>query len=135
MFSMPALLASALHPVSIRFAEGSLGNNAISDGVLTPIARIFGGILGLVNGFIALSLVREYILGRFLPGSGVSAASAVPETVTVTIADVPQSSIMDGFTVWIFVAIGLLAAAVAIGSRFDYQSGKLEKKAPLGYKA
>ena len=112
-----------------------IGNNAIADGVLTPIARIFGGILGLVNGFIVLSLAREYVLGRFLPGSGVSTASAVPETLTVTIADVPQSSIMDGFTVWVFIGVGLLVAAMAIGSRYDYQSGKLEKKAPLGYKA
>ena len=110
------------------------GNASLADKTITPIARLFGGVLGLVNGFIILSLAREYILRRFLPGSGISAASAVPDQVTITISNVPQSSIMDGFTAWAVIIAGVLVVVLAFGTRYEYQSGKLKPRTPLGYK-
>ena len=110
------------------------GNAALNGVALTPLARIFGGILGLINGFIIISLVREYILRRFLPLSGVSATAAVPETLTVTVTDVPQTSIMDGFTPWVFIIAGGFVLLLALGTRYKYTSGKLIKQPPLGYK-
>lgn len=110
------------------------GNVALGDVALTPIARIFGGILGLINGFIIVSLIREYMLGRFLPDSGVSAAAAVPGSLSVTVSDVPQASIMDGITPWIFILAGAFVLLLALGTRYKYTSGKLTRQAPLGYK-
>ncbi len=111
-----------------------VGNVALNGAVLTPIARLFGGILGLINGFIILSLLREYILRRFLPESGVSAAAAVPDTITVTVSNVPEASIMDGLTFWAVLIGGLLVVILALGTRFKYTSGKVVRQTPLGYR-
>jgi uncharacterized membrane protein required for colicin V production len=111
-----------------------IGNAGIGNSVVTPIARLFGGILGLINGFVIISLLREYALRRFLPESGVSAATAVPDQITVQIAGVPQSTIMDGFTAWVFIIGGILILVLALGTRYHYINGKLIKRAPLGYK-
>jgi hypothetical protein len=111
------------------------GNVALGDVALTPIARIFGGILGLVNGFIIVSLIREYMLGRFLPESGVSAAAAVPASLSVTVSNVPQTSIMDGITPWFFILAGAFILLLALGTRYKYTSGRLSRQPPLGYRA
>lgn len=110
------------------------GNKALGDVALTPIARIFGGILGLINGFIIVSLVREYILGRFLPDSGVSATAVAPASLGVTVSNVPQTSIMDGITPWIFILGGAFILVLALGTRYKYTSGKLNRQPPLGYR-
>jgi len=96
--------------------------------------RMFGAILGLANGFIILSLFREYILSRYLPNSGVSTATAPTSAATVTVSSVPQDSIMDGAGIWILIIGGLLLFFFAITSRISYTSGKMSTRPPIGYK-
>ncbi len=96
--------------------------------------RMFGAILGLANGFIILSLFREYILSRYLPNSGVSTAAVPGNATTLTVSSVPQESIMDGVGVWILIIGGLLLFFFAITSRISYTSGKMSTRAPIGYK-
>ena len=110
------------------------GNAVVGAYELSPIARIFGGILGLVNGFIIISLVREYILGRFIPETGIASTAAAPSEVSVTVVNIPQTSITDGLTPWVIIIAGILIVLLAIGSSVDYQGGKISKKPPLGYK-
>ena len=120
--------------IVLVIASYFIGNAGIGESVITPIARLFGGILGLINGFIILSLVREYVLRRFLPESGVSAAAAMPSDITITISEVPTASIMDGFTAWAVIVAGALVLMLALGTRYQYDKGQLKKRTPLGYK-
>jgi hypothetical protein len=110
-----------------------IGNSGIGNFNITTGGRIFGGILGFTNGFIILSLVREYILRRFLTPGAFAAASA-PEQLTVNITNVPRSSITDGFAIWVFIIAGALLVMFALFSRISYTSGKLSARPPLGYK-
>lgn len=111
-----------------------VGNATVGEYELSPLARIFGGILGLINGFIIISLVREYILGRFIPETGIASTAAAPSEVSVTVVNIPQTSITDGLTPWVIIVAGILVVLLAIGSSVDYQGGKISKKPPLGYK-
>ncbi len=121
-----------------------IGNMTLSND-LTAGGRIFGGMLGFTNGFIALSLFKEYILGRFLPGglatelgaaSAASAATAasIPDNLTLSITNVPKTSITDGFSIWIFIVGGALLFLFALTSRVSIERGKISKRPPLGYK-
>ncbi len=112
-----------------------IGNSAL-DNKLTAGGRLFGGVLGFTNGFIVLSLLKEYILGRFLPATEITTATAtaVPENLTVTISNVPKESITDGFAIWIFIIGGVLVLLFALSNRFTVAKGKISKRAPLGYK-
>ncbi|MFQ5577646.1 MAG: hypothetical protein ACE5G8_11755, partial [Anaerolineae bacterium] len=110
-----------------------IGKTGVGDLKLTTGGRLFGGVLGLTNGFIVLSLLREYVLRRFLPGSGVSAAAAVPDNLTLTISNVPRETIMDGFAIWVFIIGGALLLIIALSSRISYTSGKISRRSPLGY--
>ncbi len=111
-----------------------IGKAGVGDAKLTTGGRIFGGVLGLTNGFIILSLLREYVLRRFLPGAGVSAAAAVPNNLTVTVSNVPRQSIMDGFAIWVFIIGGALLLIFAISNRIQYTKGKIGLKPPMGHK-
>ncbi len=118
-----------------------IGNASLSS-ALTTGGRIFGGVLGFTNGFIVLSLFKEYVLGRFLPGglatelgtASVAGAAAVPESLTVTIANVPRTSITDGFSIWVFIIGGAFLFLFALTSRVAIENGKITKRPPLGYK-
>lgn len=108
--------------------------NAFGNFNTTTGGRIFGGILGLTNGFIILSLVKEYILRRYLPEGTFMSAAAAPEQITMTITDVPQASITDGFGLWVFIIGGALLLVFAVTSQISYTSGKIKRRPPLGYK-
>lgn len=119
--------------------------NASLNNSLTTGGRIFGGVLGFTNGFIVLSLFKEYVLGRFLPGglatelgtinaASAATAASVPQNLTVSIANVPQTSITDGFSIWIFIIGGAMLFLFALTSRVGIQNGKLSAKPPVGYK-
>ena len=111
-----------------------IGKASLGDVNLTTGGRIFGGVLGLANGVIILSLFREYVLRRFLPGAGVSAAAAVPDNLTVTIRNVPRETIADGFAIWVFIIGGVLLLLFAVSNRIEYTKGKIGAKPPLGHK-
>jgi hypothetical protein len=118
-----------------------VGNAGIDHNVTTG-GRIFGGILGFTNGFIILSLLKEYILGRFLPnsrlatelGAAAFTPAAVPETLTLSVSNVPQASITDGYAIWIFIIGGIILFLFALSSRFSISGGKIAKRPPMGYK-
>jgi hypothetical protein len=112
-----------------------IGRSAAGTLNITVGGRMFGAILGLLNGFIILSLFREYILQRYLPNTGVTAsAAATATTATMTVSNVPSQTVMDGAGIWILIIGGVLLFFFAISSRISYTSGKVKTRAPIGYK-
>jgi hypothetical protein len=80
-------------------------------------ARIIGGVLGVYNGYIVLTLVREFLIGRFLPGGADMAAATAaspPTSVQMEVTNLPQSSMADAPFVYYWVAAGCLAMLVAL---------------------
>ncbi|MCB0193415.1 MAG: hypothetical protein KDJ65_15820 [Anaerolineae bacterium] len=129
-----AFLAANMARTGTRFAPTCLGS-------------ILGGLLGAVNGLIILNLVREYLDGRNLPGGvlpseiaqtsgnvGISASS-----FAVRISDVPQFTVLDSFTPWIFVGGGGLLLLVLLRNRVrlvksDKGFRKIDRLRPYGYR-
>lgn len=120
--------------VVLVLASYFIGKIGMGDAAVTAGGRLFGGILGFVNGFIILSLFREYVLRRFLPDSGISAASVTPDNITMTITGVPQTSITDGLTIWILIIGGGLLFLATLSTRFKLTKGSISKQPPPGYK-
>lgn len=112
-----------------------IGNSMEGNFNITTGGRIFGAILGLTNGFIILSLLKEYVLGRYLPEGSFASSSVAPEQLTVTVTNVPQSSITDGFAIWLLIFGGVLLVIYAVMNKFSYTKGKFTTKPPLGYSA
>jgi len=123
------ILLIVLVAASYFIGKVGLGNAAVTAG-----GRLFGGILGFTNGFIILSLLREYVLRRFLPNSGIAAASVTPDNITMTITGVPQTSITDGLTIWILIIGGGLLFLASLSTRFKLTKGSISKQPPPGYR-
>jgi hypothetical protein len=104
----------------------TLGGRTITIG-----GRIFGGILGAINGFLALNLVKEYIVGRFFPTTGLSAQSAAPSTLSVAITDVPPESVFTDTSQLLVIAIGVVILALLLANRL---TPKGSRRDPWGYK-
>ncbi len=120
--------------IVLVLASYFIGKMGVGDAAVTAGGRLFGGILGFTNGFIILSLLREYVLRRFLPDSGISAASVTPNNITMTITNVPQTSITDGLTIWLLIIGGGLLFLSTLGTRFKFKKGSVTKQPPPGYR-
>ncbi len=80
---------------------------------LSPISRLVGGILGLFNGFLVISLVREYLMGFFLqPEPKLISAQDIPQQISIQITGMPQQSLLIGY--FPMVMIGLIGVVVLI---------------------
>lgn len=102
----------------------TLGNRTISFG-----ARIFGGILGAINGFIAVNLVKEFIVGRFFPGTGLTAQAAAPSTLSVSVSDVPPENVFTNAPLLLVLGLGLVVLALILANRFT----RTGRRVPWGY--
>lgn len=118
-----------------------------------PIGHILGFALGAFNGFLILSLAREYLDGRALPGNapaatastaGVTVISGSPfgqpaATVSVQAVGLPNFTIMDSMIPWVVVAFGLFLLVVLVRTRMmvESQEGagrRVSARPPFGYK-
>lgn len=115
-----------------------------------PTARLLGLGLGAINGFLVLSLVREYLDGRSLPGNelpanpeltlATSGTFGPPATaVTVQASGLPNLTILDSFIPWFIIGLGLLLLIAAIRNRIIIASHpdggrKLDFPSPYGYR-
>jgi hypothetical protein len=120
--------------VVLVIASYFIGKIGLTQG-LSAGARLLGAIAGFYNGFVAISLVREFVIGRFLPGAPAFAATATPpSTVSVQVVNMPQSSIADAPTVFFLIGIGFLLFLIAIGTAVKFEKVKISRKAPPLYK-
>jgi hypothetical protein len=98
-------------------------------------ARILGAIVGAFNGFIVVNLVKEYIIGRALPGTGILASTAAPSAVSVQISNVPPDNPFSGMAMLLIGGIGLAIFAVTVWSRYQIEHGAIKTPIPPGYVA
>ena len=116
--------------VVLVIASYFIGKIGLTQG-LSAGSRLLGALVGFYNGFIAVSLLREYVLGRYLPGASAAAATATPpSTVSVQVMNLPQTSATDHPTVFILIAVGFLLFIVALITGFNVQGVKVSRKTP-----
>ena len=110
--------------------------------VVTQSGGLFGALLGALNGWLIVILVRAYLDGRNLPGGGGAVASS-SDSVLVQAVNISNSTILDSFLPWIIVGLSLLVISAAAKSRVTplplakpdkdgYR--KTEYKAPPGHR-
>jgi hypothetical protein len=124
---------------------GSARNAGKYNGYVVNLGgRLFGAMLGAINAWLIVSLIRAYLDGSNLPGGGgdsaisiSSAATAPANAVMLQATNVPSASIADSFLPWLFGGLGLLVLIAAIKSRYAIQETKgfrkMVYKAPPGY--
>ncbi|MBN1995679.1 MAG: CvpA family protein [Anaerolineae bacterium] len=136
-----AVFASLILPTSLRRLPSKVYK-------VGPLARILGLFLGAINGFLIISLVREYLDGRALPGNtppeteiavaGSSAFGPASTNISIQAVNLPQFTIMDSYIPWLIVGIGLLIFFIALRNRIIISTSKdgrkVEYKLPYGYK-
>jgi hypothetical protein len=97
-------------------------------------ARLVGGVLGAFNGFVVVNLIIEYVVGRLIPETGVSTATAAPSALSVQVANVPPETVFSGSLLWIIIVGGAFVMLFTLGSRIqDVGLGGIKSRAPLGY--
>jgi uncharacterized membrane protein required for colicin V production len=90
---------------------------------VTAFSRILGGLLGLLNGFVMVSLFRQYVLRYFERASPIlwSQAGETPE-VSVTLQNVPTGDILSGdrwqlVIVLLALMVGVLFVSMVTGNQ------------------
>ena len=81
-------------------------------GKITPLSRVLGGILGLFNGFIIVSLVKQYFL-NYLRDKGQIVAWS--DQLSIQLTDVPQENFFAGYGIIfvLIVLVGVIALMIA----------------------
>jgi hypothetical protein len=79
---------------------------------ITPLGRLIGGILGAFNGYVIISLVKQYMLNHLRAQGTFNAQS---DQLSVQLTDVPTGNLFAGTgIIFIFiVVIGVIALLVA----------------------
>jgi len=97
--------------VLVGFVFISYGSRGDTKGV-SALSRILGGLLGLLNGFLAISLFKEYIVKYFQKSSAELQAAGPPPQVSVAVKGLPTGELLRGQGFQIMAA--LLAIMVVI---------------------
>lgn len=74
-------------------------------GKITPLGRVLGGLLGLFNGFILASLVKQYMLNYLIAKNQYMAWS---DQLAIQMTDVPTDNFFAGYGI-IFILVVLVA--------------------------
>jgi len=87
-----------------------------------------GALIGGVNGFIMLNLVREYLDGRSLPGSSAQTSEIVlagnsdfgtaASALSIQATNLPTFTILDSIIPWLIIGAGLLFLFSILKTRF-----------------
>jgi len=114
--------------VGLSYFTGGL---ALGQRQITAGGRIAGGALGAFNGFVVVNLVKEYIVGRFLPGAQLAAQSAtnIPSMLSVTVANVPPDTTLVGGPQLLVFGIGAMVVVLMVGTHLGRKGGH----GPWGY--
>jgi hypothetical protein len=140
MLGFSFLLGALLLPSQIRTA------GSYTTYVVTPLASFLGGLLGGLNGFLIINLVREYLSGGNLPTGTEEPATEVAVAggqtvgiassgVGVQVTDLPGFTTLNNFWGWLVVALGFLLLLFVLMNRImgskqppGYNKWNLEKK-------
>jgi hypothetical protein len=133
MLSLSVILSRLLLPNHVRDAK------TYNTYVVTPLGSFLGGLLGGLNGFLIINLIKEYLSGGSLPtgteepatelavagGQSIGIASS---GVGLEVTDLPGFLSINNIWGWLAVLLGLLLLAFVIRSRMT------GVKSPRGYK-
>jgi hypothetical protein len=86
--------------------------------------------VGAINGFLAVNLVKEYIVGRFFPETGRSAQTAAPSELSVAITNVPPESVFTDTSQLLVIGLGVVILALILANRLSRKG----RRDPWGYK-
>lgn len=81
-------------------------------GKVTPLSRLLGGLLGLFNGFVLLSLIKQYMLNTLRAKGAMVTAS---NELTIRLTEVPTENFFAGYGIlFVFIVlIGVIALLIA----------------------
>jgi hypothetical protein len=99
----------------------------------TGLGKVLGAVVGGLNGFLMLGLIREYLDGRALPGQQVAAASELrliggsafgppAPGVSIQASGLPSFTILDSALPWVAMAIGVFFLFSIFRTRFSLAS-------------
>ena len=115
----------------------------------TGLGRLLGVGMGALNGYLVLSIAREYLDGRALPGGDVASASSevslvggssfgqAASSVNVQAVNLPNITLMDSAIPWIVIGVGGLFLFALINTRIRFltssEGRKIEAQRPPFY--
>jgi hypothetical protein len=137
--------------VSIIVSRSSLPNFGPGRGYeVRPMGSVLGGLLGGLNGFIVMGLIRAYLNGSNLPGNGTGAPPTEIVTaaggtigvattdVVITATDVPAFTLLDSYLPWVLMVLGGMVFIMALTNRVGMSTKdgyrKFSPKKPYGYR-
>lgn len=92
---------------------------------VSALSRILGGLLGLFNGYLAVSLFTEYVIKYIRGRTPVLATAAPPQQFSVAISRLPSGDLLRGQGLQILAGLlGVLAAVVFISNAMGRPIGK-----------
>ena len=88
---------------------------------VSPLSRILGGLLGLFDGLLVVSLFKEYALKHFQKASPALYAAGPPSAVSVAVSSLPLGGLMAGrMSTLILVLLGMMVTVLL----FSMASGR-----------
>ncbi len=138
--------------VAILLGRSTLPGGIIQHGFRyapTATGSVLGGLIGGLNGFLILSLVREYLDGRNLPigdspateiafAGGGQVVGMASSGVAIRTTQMPDFTILDSFLPWVIVGVGILIFFAVLRNRVGLHSNKgfrrINYKVPYGYR-
>jgi hypothetical protein len=114
------------------------GASAYTTYAVTPLGSFLGGLLGGLNGFLIINLVREYLDGRGLPAStqqpATEIAMAGSQTVRMAssgvglqLSNLPDFTLLTSLVGWIVVAFGFVLLLVIVRNTISQSPPGYEK--------
>ena len=103
--------------IGVSYAVGE----ATFNGKMVPLGRLLGGIIGAANGFVLISLTKQYLTNYWSAQGRIMAQSG---HVAIEMTNVPATSFVNGYGI-IFVLIILIAVVglLIAGDRFKLPLG------------
>jgi len=105
----------------------------VGDGSLTPLSHLLGGLLGALNGFVVISLFKEFLLKYVdkipLPTTADIAAQAgqglEPNHMAIVMGGggAEAASTSEGYTLYLAIFLGLIIGALILGKIFNWGMG------------
>jgi hypothetical protein len=131
------------------FLPGTTSKSPSRYYTVTLLGRVLGLLVGGLNGFLIINLVREYLDGRNLPGNtslpaeitsqGGSSSAPPLSTLSIQAVNLPSATILDSYIPWLIIGIGFLILLAVLWTRIKVRrktgaGTKIEYVPPLGYK-
>lgn len=137
--------------LAILISRSSLPNYIRGGGsyriyVPTSTGSFLGGLLGGLNGYLIVNLIREYLIGTNLPGGGSpgteiaqaadGAVGIASSGVSFTITNLPSVlSLNNNLVAWIVIGIGFIVLVFTLRTRTAFQRFWISQyKTPSGYR-